>query len=185
MHADGWTGVFWDMDEFPLPPGLDVKQFVNNVKLAIWSEGFRGPEVDFFAYTSSDSFNYSDDEFFTLFKVEDKRSGFYRLLHGMLNWLYKRQQYGGTKSLLFIAKAMPGEDNDTMISILNSLLVRSHCVLTVVPDGCSPENFDYPEPTLAWYWSDLCSGNKSIELPDPTFSDDDSGSSSPETHRAD
>ncbi|KAG2284375.1 hypothetical protein Bca52824_055595 [Brassica carinata] len=52
----------------------------------------------------------------------------------------------------------------------------------VVPDGCLPENFDYPDPILAWHWSALCSGNRSIDLY-PT-SDDDSGSSSPETDRA-
>ncbi|CAG7896067.1 unnamed protein product, partial [Brassica rapa] len=37
-------------------------------------------------------------------------------------------------NVLVIAKAMPGEDNINMI----------------IPEGCSPENFDYPEPILAW-----------------------------------
>lgn len=50
MHADGWTGVFWDMDDFPLPPGLDVDQFVKNVELALWDKGVRGGDVVFYAY---------------------------------------------------------------------------------------------------------------------------------------
>ncbi|KAH0850073.1 hypothetical protein HID58_095811 [Brassica napus] len=37
--------VFWDMDDFTLPPGLDVDQFVKNVCLAISNEGVRG-DVD-------------------------------------------------------------------------------------------------------------------------------------------
>ena len=86
------------------------------------------------------------------------------------------------KNLLVIAKGIPGEDTNNMISFFEKNLVRGHNVFTVVPDGCLPENFDYPDPILAWHWSALCSGNRSIDLY-PT-SDDDSGSSSPETDRA-
>ncbi|CDY63100.1 BnaA02g37110D [Brassica napus] len=112
---------------------------------------------------------------FTPAKVVGKRSRFYRLIHRMLNWVHKRQQYGGKKNLLVIAKAMPGEDNINLISFLDEMIVRDHNVFTVVPEGCSPENFDYPEPILAWYWSDLCSGNRSIDLSSayPTDDDDD------------
>ncbi|XP_048604321.1 uncharacterized protein LOC125582002 [Brassica napus] len=177
MVVHGWTGVFWDMDEFPLPPGLDVDQFVKNVELAISNAGALG-EVEFFAYSSSDSFDYGrylESMSFTPAKVVGKRSRFYRLIHRMLNWVHKRQQYGGKKNLLVIAKAMPGEDNINLISFLDEMIVRDHNVFTVVPEGCSPENFDYPEPILAWYWSDLCSGNRSIDLSSayPTDDDDD------------
>ncbi|KAG2284373.1 hypothetical protein Bca52824_055593 [Brassica carinata] len=183
----GWTGVFWDMDDFTLPPGLGVDQFVKNVCLAISNEGARG-DVEFFAYSSSDSFDYGrylESKSFTPAKVVSKRSRFYRLSHCMLNWVHKRRQYGGKKNVLVIAKAMPGEDNINLISFLDEMTVRDHNVFTVVPEGCSPENFDYPEPILAWYWSSLCSGSTSIDLSSayPT-TDDDSGSSSPETDRA-
>ncbi|CAN7004326.1 unnamed protein product, partial [Brassica oleracea var. botrytis] len=184
MVVHGWTGVFWDMDEFPLPPGLDVDQFVENVKLAISNEGARG-HVEFFAYGSSDSFDYGrylEDRFFTPAKVVDKRSRFYRLLHRMLLWVHKRQRFGGIKNLLVIAKALPGQDNITMISFLDEMIVRDHNVFTVVPEGCSPENFDYPEPILAWHWSALCSGNRSIDLSSAYPTDDDD--SGPETDRA-
>ncbi|CAF2144703.1 unnamed protein product, partial [Brassica napus] len=142
-----------------------------------WSSGAHG-HVEFFAYGSSDSFDYGrylEDRFFTPAKVVDKRPRFYRLLHSMLNWVHKRQRFGGIKNLLVIAKALPGQDNITMISFLDEMIVRDHNVFTVVPEGCSPENFDYPEPILAWYWSDLCSGNRSIDLSSayPTDDDDD------------
>nr|VDC92803.1 unnamed protein product [Brassica rapa] len=120
MVVHGWTGVFWDMDEFPLPPGLDVDQFVKNVELAISNAGALG-EVEFFAYSSSDSFDYGrylESMSFTPAKVVGKRSRFYRLIHRMLNWVHKRQMYGGIKNLLVIAKAMPGEDNINLIKII-------------------------------------------------------------------
>ncbi|KAG2284231.1 hypothetical protein Bca52824_055451 [Brassica carinata] len=152
------------MDDFPLPPGLDVDQFVKNVELAISNAGALG-EVEFFAYGSSDSFDYGrylESMSFTPAKVVGKRSRFYRLVHRMLNWVHKRQQYGGKKNLLVIAKAMPGEDNINLISFLDEMIDRYHNVFTVVPDGCFlPENFDYPEPILAWEWLALCYGRES------------------------
>ncbi|CDY71929.1 BnaUnng04730D [Brassica napus] len=125
---------------------------------------------------------------FTPAKVVGKRSRFYRLVHRMLNWVHKRQQYGGKKNLLVIAKAMPGEDNINLISFLDEMIDRYHNVFTVVPDGCClPENFDYPEPILAWEWLALCYGRESIDLSSayPTDDDDDdSGSSSQGVKRA-
>ncbi|KAG2301184.1 hypothetical protein Bca52824_029835 [Brassica carinata] len=161
------------MDDFPLPPGLDVDSFVKNVELSIQNQGIRG-DVEFFAYGSSDSFDYGRylaSQSFTPDQVVDRRTRFYRLLHGMHHWLHYRQQYGGTKKFLVIAKVF-----------LTKMIDRDHNVFTVVPDGCSPENFDYPEPILAWYWSSLCCGGTSIDLYPTT--DDDSGSNSPETDRA-
>ncbi|KAF2600779.1 hypothetical protein F2Q68_00012350 [Brassica cretica] len=177
------------MDDFPLPPGLDVDQFVKNVELAISNAGALG-EVEFFAYGSSDSFDYGrylESMSFTPAKVVGKRSRFYRLVHRMLNWVHKRQQYGGKKNLLVIAKAMPGEDNINLISFLDEMIDRDHNVFTVVPDGCClPENFDYPEPILAWEWLALCYGRESIDLSSayPTSDGDDSGSSSQGVKRA-
>ncbi|WZZ37038.1 hypothetical protein YC2023_020439 [Brassica napus] len=128
------------------------------------------------------SSRYLEDPFFTPAKVVDKRSRFYRLLHRMLLWVHKRQRFGGVKNLLVIAKALPGQDNITMISFLDEMIVRGHNVFTVVPEGCSPENFDYPEPILAWEWLALCSGNRSIDLSSAYPTDDDD--SGPETDRA-
>ena len=85
------------MDDFTLPPGLDVDQFVKNVCLAISNEGVRG-DVEFFAYSSSDTFDYGrylESKSFTPAKVVSKRSRLYRLLHCMLNWVHHRQQYRG------------------------------------------------------------------------------------------
>lgn len=104
----------------------------------------------------------------------------------MIHWLRYREQYGGIKTLLVIAKSIPGEDTKVMIRFFDRLLLRDHDVFTVVPDGCSPENFDYPEPIKAWHWSSLCSGGSSIDLysSESSDDDDDSGSSSPDTDRA-
>ncbi|CAN6859380.1 unnamed protein product, partial [Brassica oleracea] len=143
-----------------------------------WSFGFGG-DVEFLAFGSSDSFDYGlESEYFSSDKqkkkkVVDKRTRFYHMLNRMRRWLHGRHQFGGMKNLLVI---------NNMISFFEKILVRGHNVFTVVPDGCLPENFDYPDPILAWHWSALCSGNRSIDLY-PT-SDDDSGSSSPETDRA-
>ncbi|KAL0686066.1 hypothetical protein Bca4012_052914 [Brassica carinata] len=130
------------MDDFPLPPGLDVDQFVKNVELAISNAGALG-EVEFFAYGSSDSFDYGrylESMSFTPAKVVGKRSRFYRLVHRMLNWVHKRQQYGGKKNLLVIAKAMPGEDNINLISFLDEMIDRYHNVFTLYVMEESPEN---------------------------------------------
>ncbi|KAH0852955.1 hypothetical protein HID58_093587 [Brassica napus] len=88
VFPDGWTGVFWDMDDFTLPPGLDVDQFVKNVCLAISNEGVRG-DVEFFAYSSSDTFDYGrylESKSFTPAKVVSKRS---RLMF----WKYVRPPF--------------------------------------------------------------------------------------------
>ncbi|CAH8358633.1 unnamed protein product [Eruca vesicaria subsp. sativa] len=188
MHAGGWTGVFWDMDDFPLPPGLDLNQFVKNVELAIFRHGIRC-DVEFYAFGSSDSFDFDRYVFtegsFTAYKFVDKRTRFYRCLHTILRWIYHRKQYGGVKNVLYIAKGIPGEDNDNMDSFFDQMIERGHNVLTVVPDGTSPENFDYLGPISAWYWSDLCSGGTAIaDLDSSTDDDSDSGSDSPETDRA-
>ncbi|CAN6805611.1 unnamed protein product [Brassica oleracea var. botrytis] len=114
-------------------------------------------------------------DYVTACKVVDKPTRLYMMLHHMVSWALTRIQYGGQKNLLVIAKGIPGGEDDNMVTFLDSMIDRDIHVFTVVPDGCTPENFDYPEPILAWEWSAICSGGLSIDLSSayPTDDDDD------------
>ncbi|KAL0672424.1 hypothetical protein Bca4012_000404 [Brassica carinata] len=96
-------------------------------------------------------------DYVTACKVVDKPTRLYMMLHHMVSWALTRIQYGGQKNLLVIAKGIPGGEDDNMVTFLDSMIDRDIHVFTVVPDGCTPENFDYPEPILAWECSQLAS----------------------------
>ncbi|CAF1921144.1 unnamed protein product, partial [Brassica napus] len=144
------------------------------------------------------SSRYLEDPFFTPAKVVDKRSRFYRLLHRMLLWVHKRQRFGGVKNLLVIAKALPGQDNITMInerllhkdthySWNQTFKLKIHIILGIKSHPRRSQGvLQRIEDTLSLDIA-LCYGRESIDLSSayPTDDDDDdSGSSSQGVKRA-
>lgn len=57
--AEAETGVFWDLDECPIPDDLSPASIYDNIKLALKNMGYTG-RVSIFAYSSA---NQSNEEF--------------------------------------------------------------------------------------------------------------------------
>ncbi|KAG7561059.1 hypothetical protein ISN45_Aa05g025160 [Arabidopsis thaliana x Arabidopsis arenosa] len=71
--SEAETGVFWDLDECPIPDDLSPASIYDNIKLALKNMGYTG-RVSIFAYSSA---NQSKEEFESA-NIQLKAEGAYK-----------------------------------------------------------------------------------------------------------
>ncbi|CAL9246261.1 unnamed protein product [Arabidopsis halleri] len=167
--AGATTRVFWDVDDFPVPPGKPLDSFPKNIKDALEIEGYIS-DVSFFGYDAGKlsykaMCHYRKAQVLFVHQSEKKCTRLNSMLLDMIDWAYQNPPTRSSQkvNLLVIAKDIPDGDTE-FVSVCERLQQRNYNVFVVVPDDCPEEELPLPSTaSLVWRWTNLFDGGIPIE----------------------
>ncbi|CAH8384540.1 unnamed protein product [Eruca vesicaria subsp. sativa] len=131
FNREAKIGVFWNMEDCPIPKSLDPDKIYQNVKPALANQGCHG-EVPIWAYCEKiNNLSLAD---VTLVPVGDKSARFKKMLKDILFWA--RQNRGSYPSIipdLMVISNITG--NTVFVRVLNSLNSKYNVLLTLSDVG--------------------------------------------------
>ncbi|CAL9235840.1 unnamed protein product [Arabidopsis halleri] len=143
-HVDGRkTGVFWDVDDSPLPNDLDPQSIYQKIKTALEEKEYLG-EITIWAY--ADKITLSDDLMDEYRKAKiyflpggDKNARFYRMIHDIQLWEIDTLplRYSTESNVIVISNNIPGDID--FIECLKCSASRGYNNLLVQPNESAPE----------------------------------------------
>ncbi|CAA7015478.1 unnamed protein product [Microthlaspi erraticum] len=160
--AKNSTGVFWDLEDYPIPDHLDPATVVENIKLVLKSNGYTG-DVFVWAYLpGGKTFSkhsvqeYKDAGITTITVTEEKYRRLHRMLIDFQVWsMDNRAIYGVGPNILVITKDMVGKKT-SFIRLLGIFEEADYHVLWALPDD---DTIEAPSCVKAkWHWRFLSGG---------------------------
>ncbi|KAG7569463.1 NYN domain limkain-b1-type [Arabidopsis thaliana x Arabidopsis arenosa] len=143
-HVDGRkTGVFWDVDDSPLPNDLDPQSIYQKIKTALEEKEYLG-EMTIWAY--ADKITFSDDLMDEYRKAKiyflpggDKNARFYRMIHDIQLWEIDTLplRYSTESNVIVISNNIPSDID--FIECLKCSASRGYNNLLVQPNEAAPE----------------------------------------------
>ncbi|CAH8337918.1 unnamed protein product [Eruca vesicaria subsp. sativa] len=131
FNGEAKIGVFWNMEDCPIPKSLDPDKIYRNVKSGLANQGCHG-EVSIWAYCEKDNDLSLADV--TLVPAGDKSVRFKKMLKDILFWA--RQNRGSYPSIipdLMVISNISG--NTVFVRVLNSLNSNYNVLLTLSDVG--------------------------------------------------
>ncbi|CAA7030588.1 unnamed protein product [Microthlaspi erraticum] len=159
----GKIGVFWDVNDFPVPEGRGIHEIVESV--------LRGNE-------------YSGDISITVYGEKNPLSA-EEAAKGDITFVQKSDKYWRVNDMLLdiamwaVNSPFPPDSNPAnvmilarnkektdFVSFLKNLNNANFNVLVVVPDDVKPEELNVPAVNVAWYWKSIQEDGKPIPQED-------------------
>ncbi|CAA7039898.1 unnamed protein product [Microthlaspi erraticum] len=160
------TGVFWDLEDFPIPDDLDPATVLQNIKLALQKSGHHG-DVFVWAYLpGGKTFSkhsvkeYEDAGITTISTREDKHARLRRMILDFFLWSLDNEHHPPTgPNILVVTKDMVDRET-TFLRVLRLLEIRCYHVLWALPDDNTTESPSWVKSS--WHWRILLSGGDPI-----------------------
>ncbi|XP_023638699.1 uncharacterized protein LOC111830546 [Capsella rubella] len=169
------TRVFWDVGDFPAPPGTCIKLFREIVERALLIEGYRCYDFSIKGYDAGKlpfrllGHYVMAGVSFDL-RAEEKCTRLNCMLGDMINWAFESMNPPRAVprqiNLLVIAKDIPGGDTE-FVRVCHDLQETGFNVFLIVPDDCPRK--EVPPPTtakLVWRWTSLFHGGLPVDAED-------------------
>ncbi|CAN8267494.1 unnamed protein product [Cochlearia groenlandica] len=159
-YSESVTGVFWDLDDCPIPEKLTPASISANIKLALTNIGYKGSvsitaySVDVSDKNTKQEFDYADIKLVNPKTSRDKVNTMFKEVCG---WGV-RHRFEST-NLMMISKDI-SSDVDTVESLL-LLNKKDNNILLAHPNNTS--GVLLYTATSIWLWSSLSKGGKPID----------------------
>ncbi|KAG7560350.1 NYN domain limkain-b1-type [Arabidopsis thaliana x Arabidopsis arenosa] len=167
MNSDGVdftvakTAVFWDIEDCPVPDGLNAVDATNNIKNALKNAGFNG-EVSIFAFGGTKKYivglNSNNETEFHHFPQGDVNARRAATSGEIFNWLMDNNRQR-TNLMMIIGDTT---DNIGLMIFLHDLVGAGYNLLTSQPPSYRSVPLHHSVST-EWLWPDLGLGK------DPVF----------------
>ncbi|VVB06376.1 unnamed protein product [Arabis nemorensis] len=166
-YAGAKTGVFWDIEDCPIPNGLDPVSVYRNIKTALANQGYRG-EVTIKAFKEKKTIR-NDFELagINLEIAGDKHGRFTSMYHAFFSWVLQNRD---TTNLLIISR-----DKTEFVTFLQDSVGENYNVLVAEsedpPEKCSKCGVALDKPPFTkkpvfgneeWFWTSLANGGDPI-----------------------
>ncbi|CAH2063288.1 unnamed protein product [Thlaspi arvense] len=163
--AEAKTGVFWDMEDCPIPEGLDPGSVYRNIKSALANNGYGG-EVTICAFGDKNQIpGYFESAGIELVRAGDKRARLLGMMNDFFSWV--RQNRGAGSSNLMVIS----HDTSEFASCLDGLAEIGQRILLAQP-RMTPRRCRKCRVNTAsaeWLWETLAAGGDPIVIPkDPS-----------------
>ncbi|CAA7044644.1 unnamed protein product [Microthlaspi erraticum] len=156
--SDRKSGVFWDVDDFPVPEGRGIREIVES---NLEKQGYKG-EASITVYGEKDPFSPEETAKgrFTFVKRSDKYWRLHKMLTDIGLWVLEiPDRYRIPTNVVVVAKNI--SENTDFVRFLEELDSVDFNVSVVFPDDVKPAEVNIPEVRFAWYWKDF------LEVGDP------------------
>ncbi|ESQ47231.1 hypothetical protein EUTSA_v10027969mg [Eutrema salsugineum] len=99
-YSEAKTCVFWDMEDCPIPNGLNPESVYRNIRTALASKGYRG-EVTIWAYGDKNQIpGYFESAGIKLERAGDKYARVETMIRGIWCWLMDNSENGSSNLLV-------------------------------------------------------------------------------------
>ncbi|VVB06464.1 unnamed protein product [Arabis nemorensis] len=171
-YAEAKTGVFWDIEDCPIPNGLDPVSVSQNIKSALANQGYRG-EVSINAYKEKKTIR-NDFELagINLVIAGDKHGRSMSMFNAFFGWVLRNR--GANTNLLIISR-----DKTEFFTHLEGCVAENHNILLAEseepPERCSKCGIALDKPPISdkpvfgneeWFWTSLATGGEPIKRPE-------------------
>ncbi|CAA7023053.1 unnamed protein product [Microthlaspi erraticum] len=148
----GKIGVFWDVDDFPVPEGRGIREIVESV---LRENDYTG-DISITVYGEKNPLSAEETAKggFTFVQRSDKYWRVNDMLLDIALWAVNSPYppRHNPASVMVLAK---NKEKTEFFSFLGSLNNASFNVLVVVPDDVKPEDQNVPPVNGAWYWKSV------------------------------
>ncbi|VVB05820.1 unnamed protein product [Arabis nemorensis] len=145
------TGIFWNIEDCPIPEGLNPRNILENIKSSLTNEGYVHGEVSVRAYCEKKNWSFDDlslaDITFEHAHAGNHLKRFRKILEDILFFtVQNRVRYPQTIHKIVLISKIPQDDE--IATILQVLVTAGYIVLLAVPDA-----LEYV--SSVWLWPSL------------------------------
>uniref|UniRef100_A0A1J3HCV0 NYN domain-containing protein n=1 Tax=Noccaea caerulescens TaxID=107243 RepID=A0A1J3HCV0_NOCCA len=158
-YSAGKTGVFWDVNDFPVPDGRGIREIVEFV---LRENGYTG-EISITVYGDKDPFSAEEAAKggFTFVQRSDEYWRINDMLLDIALWAVN-SPYPPDRNPANVMVLAKNKENTDFVNFLEDLNNQDFNVLLVVPDDVKPEDVNVPPVNVAWYWKSIQGDGKPI-----------------------
>ncbi|CAA7024801.1 unnamed protein product [Microthlaspi erraticum] len=166
VEGNNSTGVFWDLEDYPIPEHLDPATVVENIKFALKNNGYTGDVFVWAFLPGGKTFSkhsvqeYKDAGITTITVMEEKYLRLRRMIVDFLLWSADNcPHFTMGPNTLVITKDMVGKTT-SFLRFLQTLATAYYHVLWALPDDNTTEPTSWVK--LKWQWRILSGGGDPI-----------------------